>query len=356
MLRAASVFNQELQRPANISRQLSVEAPDMTMSDNTSSGSQMTNTSRCVLALSLGILMAGSLAKADPPVAPADLPVTRPVVLPRAEMFDLRSKSGIEYRIYVAGQAGAIPETGAPVIYLTDGNLNFPVVLAAAQRQVRGGQSCVVVGIGYATDDPQEVRQRRSLDLTPPTSVEWMQKQAGPLADLKTGGHDQFADFIVNELKPIIERKYSINRQRQTLFGHSFGGLFALHVLFTRPELFQNYIASSPSIWWNDNSVLAEESEFIKKFTGKELPIKLMVSVGELEQGPPGTNARPDPAQPQPPRKTTPAAKELTARLNEAGIPGLKVEYREFADENHGTVVLPAASRGVSFALEPLTR
>lgn len=313
----------------------------------------MMTLTRHVLALGAGILVAGSLAYAEPTTPQPELPVTRPVVLPRAEMFDLRSKTGQEYRIFVAGPATAIPEAGAPVIYLSDGNLNFPVVLAAAQRQGREGQPCVVVGIGYPTDDPQEMRQRRSLDLTPPTSAEWIKSQASPLADLKTGGQDQFADFIATELKPIIERKYRIDPKRQTLFGHSFGGLFALHVLFTRPEMFQSYIASSPSIWWNDSSLLGEEKQFVQRFRGQELPVKVMISLGEQERvlrGP----MTPDPARRSPQIGNPLAAQEMVKRLSEAGIPKLKVEYREYASEHHGTVLLPAASRGVSFALEAL--
>jgi predicted alpha/beta superfamily hydrolase len=37
----------------------------------------------------------------------------------------------------------------------------------------------------------------------------------------------------------------------------SWGGLFTLGVLLNHPETFHNFVASSPSIWWNRRSVLA---------------------------------------------------------------------------------------------------
>ena len=50
----------------------------------------------------------------------------------------------------------------------------------------------------------------------------------------KTGGAHHFFTFIEEELKPQIEKNFEIDKGKQTLFGHSLGGLFALHILFTK--------------------------------------------------------------------------------------------------------------------------
>ncbi len=113
--------------------------------------------------------------------------------------------------------------------------------------------AAVVVGIGYPSDDAKTHNERRSLDLTPPASPEWLKTLPKGVSTGKTGGCDEFLAFIETELKPMIEKKYTIDRKRLTLFGYSFGGLFTLHVLFTKPEAFQTYLASSPSIWWNSS-------------------------------------------------------------------------------------------------------
>lgn len=144
----------------------------------------------------------------------------------------------------------------------------------------------MVVGIGYPSDDTKTFGERRTFDLTPAASAEWLKTLPKGPATGKSGGNDEFLTFIETELKPLIEKKYAIDRKRQTLFGHSFGGLFVLHALFAKLESFQTYLASSPSIWWNDRSVLAEEKAFVAKYAGKEVNARLFVTVGEWEQKP----------------------------------------------------------------------
>lgn len=273
----------------------------------------------------------------------------RPVSLPNCYQFELRSKTNRDYRIFVANPSGTKPDNGWPVIYLTDGNSNFSLLVAAVERQSRGGRGAVVVGIGYPTDDFAKQRLLRSYDLTPATSETWLKTRARGMSDLPTGGNDEFLSFLNDELKPVIVSKFPIDRSRQALFGHSFGGLFVLHVLFTRPESFQTYLATSPSIWWNDGSILKEEQQFLKRFSTHSVDARLLVSVGELEK-----TSRIDAANRAnelKQRQIVGSAEELVQRLSAAKIDGLKVMFREFAEEQHGSVVFPAASRGVRFAL-----
>lgn len=274
-----------------------------------------------------------------------------PVVIPGAEQFDVRSKTGLDYRVFVAAPKGKAPAGGRPVIYLTDGNGNFPTLLSAVRRQGPGDTSAVVVGVGYPSDDPKTHNARRSLDLTPATSAEWLKglPKGGPGVE-KTGGNDAFLTFLTDELRPLIRTRYATDPKRQALFGHSFGGLFALHVLFTRPDAFQTYLASSPSIWWNDRSVLAEEKAFAARHAGAGVNARLLLTAGTWEQaaGPGVTKERADILRD---RRQVDNAREMAARL--AAVKGLRVEFHEFADEDHGTVVLPAAGRGVRFALTP---
>jgi predicted alpha/beta superfamily hydrolase len=69
-----------------------------------------------------------------------------------------------------------------------------------------------------------------------------------------SGGSDKFLAFIRSELMPYVDHKYP-SSGNNILFGHSYGGLFALYALFTQPDLFRSYIASDPSLWWNDGYV-----------------------------------------------------------------------------------------------------
>lgn len=41
-----------------------------------------------------------------------------------------------------------------------------------------------------------------------------------------------------------------------TLIGQSLGGLLATEILFKQPDLFDQYIIVSPSLWWDEESLL----------------------------------------------------------------------------------------------------
>jgi predicted alpha/beta superfamily hydrolase len=121
--------------------------------------------------------------------------------------------------------------------------------------------------------------RRRSFDLTPST------KSESP----GYGGADLFLDFIEDTVRPAVKARFSqLSCAREALYGHSYGGLFALHALFTRPHLFDGYMASSPSIWWNSRCILDTARSFLEreKAVEKHSPT-LMLSFGSFEQNPP---------------------------------------------------------------------
>lgn len=289
---------------------------------------------------------------AERPVIAEEPGPAAPVVLPRTEQFDVTSRKDLTYRIFVSLPNGKPKETGAPVVYLTDANADFPVVAAAARRLSQGDPvGAIVVGIGYPEADPRIHQDRRSFDLVGPASEEFLKTLPGGGANRKTGGNDQFLAFIEEDLKPQIEKRYLVDRTRQTLFGHSFGGLFTLHALFTRPEAFQNYVASSPSIWWFHESILEEERSFREQLRKHPTPTRLMITCGEWEENPPpGTD--PGRMAMLKPRKMVSNARAMTERLAAEKAEGVMIMFREFREEDHGSVLLPAASRGMRFALE----
>jgi len=57
--------------------------------------------------------------------------------------------------------------------------------------------------------------------------------------------------FYREELIPFIEKNYSTTNHR-ILCSHSVGGLLTMYALFTQPDLFSGYIASSPWFQTND--------------------------------------------------------------------------------------------------------
>jgi hypothetical protein len=63
------------------------------------------------------------------------------------------------------------------------------------------------------------------------------------------GGADDFFAFVMNELVPFVEKSYRTETYR-ILMGQSNSGLFATYVFLTRPDAFDAYIVSSPSLGW----------------------------------------------------------------------------------------------------------
>jgi len=141
-----------------------------------------------------------------------------------------------------------------PIVYLLDGSagedfihisglvnfLTFPWAQSMPES--------IVVGIGNVD---------RKRDFTFPTTVK-KDKEDFPT----TGGSANFIQFLEKELKPLIEKRYPANNV-STLLGQSLGGLLATEILFKKTELFSNYLIVSPSLWWDDESLLDYKLETI---------------------------------------------------------------------------------------------
>jgi predicted alpha/beta superfamily hydrolase len=200
------------------------------------------------------------------------------------QSFVLKSKyTKHDYLIQTFVPAGEVPSQGFPVLYVLDGNAAFDSAANIA-KSVGGGANrlglspVAIVAIGYPQQHSFDV-DKRALDYTPKTSAEF-QKQA----KYQYGGADQFIKFIEKEIKPVIHTKIKVNPQQQSLFGHSFGGLFVLHTFFNQPQTFQRYIAASPSLWFDNYALLDQEKNWLNKKNFNKHNLMLMTTVGTHEQ------------------------------------------------------------------------
>ena len=204
-------------------------------------------------------------------------------------------------------QAYATNNLKYPVLYMTDGDAHLAHTSSTIQFLAQNGRMSEMILVGITNTD-------RTRDLTPA-------KANGPNAAqfATAGGADNFLKFIETELIPEIEKTFRTQPFR-ILAGHSLGGLFTVHTLITRPELFNSYIAVSPSLQWADETTLKRAEEFFK--TRKELNATLFTSLGN-EPGDIG--------------KDFVAFKELLASTH---IKGFEWEAEQMKDEDHGSVVL----------------
>lgn len=261
------------------------------------------------------------------------------VTIPNTEERVMHARDdGREYRIFVARPAGPPPAAGFPVLYVLDANAVFATVVETVRVQGRrtdatGVLPAIVVGIGYPTDGPYD-GDRRIRDFTMPADPARLPRRPDGSPWPANGGADVFLRFIEEELKPAIERDLPVDRSRQALFGHSLGGLFVLHTLFTRPESFRAYAAVSPSIWWNDRAILGEERGFAAR-ADRPPGRRVLIAVGGEERQ----------------RNMADDSRALGERLG--ALDGLRVTQRTFEGENHASVVLPAINHALRTALGP---
>jgi len=268
--------------------------------------------------LALALALPVSTIAADAP-----RPAAAPYAMPETETWDMTSAAGRTYRIFVSHPVGAAPEGGYPILYLLDGNAMFAGFAEARRIQGFGGRDLdkmIVVGIGHPGE--QIYDPRRMEDFTAPIATPALKKR---YAEYPSGGRDAFGAFLLDELKPAIAKRYPVHPQRQALYGHSLGGLFALHLFFSHPGAFDTIIAASPSIWWDDQAILAEEAAWRAR-AGKDGKVarrtRLLLIAGEYETE--GSIAQDSAA--------------LAARLAPLSGEGLRSEYLLLDGETHITV------------------
>jgi uncharacterized protein len=267
------------------------------------------------------------------------------VRLPNTESWDIRSRAGRAYRIFLAWPDAEPPPGGWDVVYILDGNAWFGTLVDSLRMQARrpevtGVRPAIAVGIGYPTDLVLDVDGRR-YDFTPPCP-----DGAEPAGDPSVGGADAFLAFLVDELGPMVDARFGLRAPHRVLFGHSFGGLFALHALLSQPEAFAAYAAASPSLWFDGGALLrsAAAARLLDSTA-------VMITAGELEErslrGAGGL--RPGAARGSD-RAMIGNARAMAERLDgrEAGP---RVQFYIFPGENHVSVVPAAISRALPFLL-----
>lgn len=331
-------------------------------------------------ALILGLLLWTGRVEAQ--TTASDPAAVTPVAVAFSRQIDfVSSVNGRRYRLTIAlpVPSAVVPKGGFPVLYVLDGYSMFGTAVDAARAAVKTG--IVVVGVGYPLDDAAFVANATGLplatdaatawrnanaavdvlrnhDLTLPATADFIARRPGfGITATNVGGADDFLATIERDVKPRIAQLVSVDVHNQVLFGHSFGGLAVVRALLTRPSSFRTFIAASPSIYWNDSAVLADETAFaalVRK--GSAVP-RVLITVG-------GDESTPPPPQPGETaadrkrttdglalRKTLENARALAARLAAIkGSIGYEAQGVVFPDEGHVSSQQAAISRGVRFA------
>ncbi len=245
----------------------------------------------------------------------------KPLII--GEIRQLQSKVLNEKRIvnvYLPEGYSANDSLKYPVIYLLDGSVDEDFIHISGLVQYNSFEwvhrlpKSIVVGI--ATVD-------RRRDFTFPTHVE-PDKKLYP-----TSGHsDRFISFLETELQPFISRNYRTTPAR-TIIGQSLGGLLAAEILMKKSSLFSKYIIISPSLWWDNASLL--ENWQVQDANFK--PLEIYIGVGKEGLTPTAT-----------PRVMEVDANLLAEKIKAVGSKSLKVIFDYLPQENHATIMHQAVS------------
>jgi len=97
----------------------------------------------------------------------------------------------------------------------------------------------------------------------------------------KAGGKaDLYGRFLVEELKPFIDKTYRTKRDAKNtgLGGSSLGGLISLYLGLKYPTVFTRIAVVSPSVWWADNQIV----RYTENQTRKP-PLRIWLDIGTKE-------------------------------------------------------------------------
>ena len=204
----------------------------------------------------------------------------------------------------------ADPGKRFPVLYLLDGgeDQDFQHIAGLAQVLQLNGQYGEMIVVGIADKDRQH-------DLTFPSS------DPRDLKDAPTsGGSAAFRRYIETELQPAIDAKFRTNGRR-VLIGESLAGLFTVETFLKQPALFDGYIAISPSLWWDNGSLVRDAPGLLA--AQPQGARTLFLSVGDE-----GPAMRVD---------------DLAALVKAAPPKDLTFYFDPLRDETHATIYHPAA-------------
>lgn len=270
-------------------------------------------------------LMLVATTHAQIPTAPA--PVYPPHAIANSLLRVLPTNAdGRSYQLHIHLPASFKKEPGRryPVLYVTDGYWDFPTVVASYNNMVYDKvlPEFIVVGLGYAGEN-LDYGQLRGWELSPV-----------PLDG--QGGHaDKFLATLEREIIPFMEREYRADPAHRMLAGSSLGGLFTLYAMYSKPTLFEGYIAASPAVVVGSDWIIGRAKAYAE--TGKPIKARLYVTGAEYEW--PHFLA---------------GIQRYQALLPTLKHPGLVFKNRTIDGERHAGTKAESYARGMRFVFEPL--
>jgi predicted alpha/beta superfamily hydrolase len=205
------------------------------------------------------------------------------------------------------------------LIIVLDGQWDTPLVGSLHGQQYYDGfaPESIIVGVTWSGENPNYDSLRRR-DFVP------------SLKDSPGGTADKFFNSLAYEIIPFIEENYSIDKEKISLMGSSFGGLFTLYAYFAKPQLFNCYIAASPALSHDKDLVAKIVQDYDKYRKGKK---KLYLTYGSAEID-------------------VEEFKKFSQQLKDQNISNLELKTDLFENIGHAGTKGPTYTKGIQFANE----
>lgn len=201
---------------------------------------------------------------------------------PDADRLTVASQqTGFTCALDVLSPPGTTAEEALPSVYVLEGHYHFRDLSRHVSRAWEADALAPfrLVGVGYddldgrVVADLMTISERRIDELSFPEDP-----------DMGGGEGDRFHAALTTELLPAVDAAYAPDAADRTLMGHSLGGHFVLlDPLRFAPHdrAFSTIVAASPSVWWAEGSLLADEAD--RAEAGGGLPLHLLIGTGTLE-------------------------------------------------------------------------
>ncbi|WP_348772774.1 alpha/beta hydrolase-fold protein [Pseudoalteromonas sp. MMG005] len=244
--------------------------------------------------------------------------------IPRSNVIEIQDPdSGRVYPLFIKlpRSYNKREDKSYPVIYLTDAWYSFQIVSGATRFPMNTGKmkEAIIVGISYSKGSKGPSSRIR--DYTHTEDSSWK---------FQTGKAKEHISFIEKSVFPFIEKNYRVNESR-TFVGNSLGGLLGAYILFTKADMFNNYVLGSPSVWFKDNDILKIKTDpNLNKH-------KVFIAVGANE------TIQLD----SPKHDMVKGAKELELKLSGESFPNTKVKLLTIQGANHETAFPTTAIQGL---------
>lgn len=252
----------------------------------------------------------------------------QPATIWYTEQFTVHSKAvGRDFLIQVAKPSK--PQNGkVPVIYLLDAAPQFGEAadIVIANGNFGDAAPAYLVGISYPNVDFAQWLSLRNHDLVHVHIPDSIPGAKG------TGDGALFQKFLMDELRPLIASRYPVDDGQAILSGHSFGGLFVVHMLSNVPGGFSGYLACSPS-FWAEPQLLQKASAF-----RAPAPFRIFLGVGSKEE------------DQHKEFRMIGNTQDFASKLKDHDS-GANVSFTVFEGKTHGTVVNECLSNGSQFLL-----